>query len=351
MATEEQKRDRTAEGHVTYQKKAGHTVEEDDQVKIVTAEDSETSSIDEKYDVDSVHSSIAEEEHLTWQGQMKVALHGTTIHTIIIILVVVDALIVLFELLLEVGALGTIYCHAKGLLPEAEFCHYDNVSRAFCPPHAELILRGINISAGNGTGFCKCGFKVGRLICLRSTEEIGVNPAAVLHALSLAILCIFMVEIIMKIIAFGMPFFTHKFEVFDATVVLLSWILDVASQKEEQAFDAAGLLIMLRLWRVVRIFNGAVLSSKSRADSELKKVGHQKKKVIHALHKCQEKLASVEDANLQLKTLLEENKIPVPAKLVVVEVVQPGHVSHGSVAVEIPEGKQYLFEKLQQSYR
>ena len=57
--------DSTAEGHVTYQKKAGHTGEEDDKVKIVTAEDSETSSIDEKYDVDSVHSSIAEEEHLT----------------------------------------------------------------------------------------------------------------------------------------------------------------------------------------------------------------------------------------------------------------------------------------------
>lgn len=54
----------------------------------------------------------------------------------------------------------------------------------------------------------------------------------------------------------------------------------------------------------------------------------------------------MQDANLQLKTLLEENKIPVPAKLVVVEVVQPGHVSHGSVAVEIPEGKQYLFEKV-----
>ena len=37
-------------------------------------------------------------------------------------------------------------------------------------------------------------------------------------------------QMIMKLIAFGMPFFTHKFEVFDATVVLLSWILDVASQ-------------------------------------------------------------------------------------------------------------------------
>ena len=48
-----------------YEKKAGHTVEEDDQVHIGATEDSEASSVDEKYDVDSVHSSIAEEEHLT----------------------------------------------------------------------------------------------------------------------------------------------------------------------------------------------------------------------------------------------------------------------------------------------
>ena len=67
---------------------------------------------------------------------------------------------------------------------------------------------------------------------------------------------------------------------------------------------------------------GAVLSSKSRADSELKKVGHQKKKVIHALHKCQEKLASVEVSTgdgviwggieNRLKQSIVCMKVPVP---------------------------------------
>lgn len=119
------------------------------------------------------------------------------------------------------------------------------------------VKRGI-VVLPNGVCGARMGGKQGARMCVFEmhhftvgTEEIGVNPAAVLHALSLAILCIFMVEvsvwvyvcahvceyafsllfqIIMKIIAFGMPFFTHKFEVFDATVVLLSWILDVASQ-------------------------------------------------------------------------------------------------------------------------
>ena len=70
-------------------------------------------------------------------------------------------------------SVGNIKCYAKGLLPQAEFCHYDAASRAFCPPHAELIVQGINISAGNGTGFCSCGFKEGLLVCLRSKLTAG----------------------------------------------------------------------------------------------------------------------------------------------------------------------------------
>ena len=57
----------------------------------------------------------------------------------------------------------------------------------------------------------------------------------------------------------------------------------------------------------------------------------------------------MQDANLQLKALLEENKILVPAKLVV-EVVQPEHASHGKVSVDMSEGKQYLFEKVCHQY-
>ena len=56
-----------------------------------------------------------------WQGHMKVALHGTVVHTIIIILVVADALIVSFVLLLEVGALGK--CVSVCFACQVQ-CHY-----------------------------------------------------------------------------------------------------------------------------------------------------------------------------------------------------------------------------------
>ena len=65
----------------------------------------------------------------------------------------------------------------------------------------------------------------------------------------------------MKLIAFRMKYFTHKFEVLDGIVVVISWVLDIASLAREEAFEAAALLIVLRLWRVVRIVNGKHLQS------------------------------------------------------------------------------------------
>lgn len=42
----------------------------------------------------------------SWRGRMQVALHSTLFHIIIVTLVIADAFIVIFELLLDVGAFG-----------------------------------------------------------------------------------------------------------------------------------------------------------------------------------------------------------------------------------------------------
>ena len=133
----------------------------------------------------------------------------------------------------------------------------------------------------------------------------GVNPALVLHYFSLSILCIFMIEVLLKLIAFRMKYFTHKFEVFDGAIVVISWILDIASLREEEAFQAAQFIIILRLWRVVRVVNGALLSAKANADGELHTARKEARRVIHALHKSQEKNDTIEKENRHLKKAIK----------------------------------------------
>lgn len=74
--------------------------------------------------------------------------------------------------------------------------------------------------------------------------------------MSIAILTFFMMEIFFKIFVFRLEFFHHKFEILDAIVVVVSFILDVVLLFREHEFEALGLLILLRLWRVARIING-----------------------------------------------------------------------------------------------
>ena len=83
------------------------------------------------------------------------------------------------------------------------------------------------------------------------------------------------------------------------------------SSREESFAQVATLIIILRLWRVVRIVNGnpplslsnflslslspgAILSSKARADDQLHKARQSARDVIHALHKAQDKLNNEE---------------------------------------------------------
>jgi hypothetical protein len=49
----------------------------------------------------------------------------------------------------------------------------------------------------------------------------------VIHICSIIVLSLFMVEVILKVIYTREHFFTHKIEMIDGIIVLLSWILDL----------------------------------------------------------------------------------------------------------------------------
>lgn len=90
----------------------------------------------------------------------------------------------------------------------------------------------------------------------RDGSRPALSPQA-FHYMSFAILVFFMLEIFLKIYVFRLEFFHHKFEILDAIVVVVSFVLDLILFFKNHQFEALGLLILLRLWRVARIINGA----------------------------------------------------------------------------------------------
>ncbi|XP_051017517.1 voltage-gated hydrogen channel 1 isoform X2 [Acomys russatus] len=129
----------------------------------------------------------------------------------------------------------------------------------------------------------------------------------IFHYMSFAILVFFMLEIFFKIFVFRLEFFHHKFEILDAIVVVVSFVLDLVLLFKKHQFEALGLLILLRLWRVARIINGIIISVKTRSERQvlrLKQINLQlATKIQHLEFSCSEKEQEIE----RLSKLLKQN--------------------------------------------
>ncbi|KAL9537923.1 hypothetical protein MBANPS3_011344 [Mucor bainieri] len=92
------------------------------------------------------------------------------------------------------------------------------------------------------------------------------------EVISIVICLLFLVECLLSLIAFGpkyyLPGWPHwKLHVFDAAVVTTTLVLEVGLKGKER--EVAGLLIILRLWRVVKIIEAAILSVSYAHEEEL----------------------------------------------------------------------------------
>ncbi|CRG84098.1 hypothetical protein PISL3812_01432 [Talaromyces islandicus] len=63
--------------------------------------------------------------------------------------------------------------------------------------------------------------------------------------------CLFMVELIASVLSFGLNYFKSKFHTFDAGVIVLAFIMDVALRGVVE--ELGSLVVALRLWRVFKI--------------------------------------------------------------------------------------------------
>lgn len=83
-------------------------------------------------------------------------------------------------------------------------------------------------------------------------NEQGEYLSWLTHNTCVAILCIFLVEQLLHLLAFGWQFFTHFWMVSDLFVVSISLICETALEDwaDNGAEDSVGLLVALRLWKL-----------------------------------------------------------------------------------------------------
>ncbi|KAM5193372.1 voltage-gated hydrogen channel 1 [Mantella aurantiaca] len=141
------------------------------------------------------------------------------------------------------------------------------------------------------------------------SEKVNHIIPAIFHYLSISVLSFFLLEIAGKLYAFRLEFFHHKFEVFDAVIVIISFIIDVVYLTREDVFNAVGLLILLRLWRVARIVNGVILSVKSRAEEKINKLKEKQETLLARVAQLEQQCSQQEQEIGRLQKVLQQNNI------------------------------------------
>ncbi|VDO13953.1 unnamed protein product [Rodentolepis nana] len=77
--------------------------------------------------------------------------------------------------------------------------------------------------------------------------------ACILHFLSISILCIFVLQLAVKIMCMGRAFFRLKFEIVDGIIIIASLIADAIFVYI--ASDEITLIIVFLIWRIIRVVN------------------------------------------------------------------------------------------------
>ncbi|GAB1599919.1 uncharacterized protein LOC115214246 isoform X4 [Argonauta hians] len=120
-------------------------------------------------------------------------------------------------------------------------------------------------------------------------EEIG----HAFHLASISILAVLVAGTILKMICFGKRFFKGKLEVFDAVVLIVSFIVDlifVNGLPRYKIEEFVFILAFLLPWRVIRVVNSLVVAVKDHEHFRLKLVYSRKKKILAVLKQKELKL-------------------------------------------------------------
>uniref|UniRef100_A0A3P8TT59 Transmembrane protein 266 n=1 Tax=Amphiprion percula TaxID=161767 RepID=A0A3P8TT59_AMPPE len=145
------------------------------------------------------------------------------------------------------------------------------------------------LSAGFNCFLVACVILVVLLLMLElliDTKLLQFNNAfqfaSIIHWISLAILSVFFTETVFRIVVLGIwDYIENKVEVFDGAVIVLSLAPMVAStvaNGPSSPWDAIGLIITLRIWRVKRIIDAYVLQVKVEMELEIQQ--YEKAKAV-----------------------------------------------------------------------
>lgn len=150
-----------------------------------------------------------------------------------------------------------------------------------------------------------------------------------------------MIEITLKLYAFGWKLCHHWLEVIDMIVVLSSWVLDIVFFNNPVA-TLVGLLVFLRLWRIIRVVHGVALAAITPLEHEIEKVKETSAEAFQQMATEKKYECELEDEIAELRNMVKQKhptaQLP-PNKVRAVGIEQPNGTPASITSVTLEEVK------------
>ncbi|KAF9152333.1 hypothetical protein BG015_005449 [Linnemannia schmuckeri] len=215
--------------------------------------------------------------------------------------------------------------------PNNPYCNYSNSNLNCPPPTSHVLGHDENKEEFSASTSCvkRTRYRIGKAIECKAAHitillltlcdivlvvlQIG---ASLLHLdetehehwllalfghLSLAIVSIFMLEILLKLFSFGPRYYWKGtphwiLHLLDAFIILTSFLLEIFLKGAEQ--ELSSLLIVFRLWRVLKLTGTVAIEVSEHDQAHVALLEEKVKSLEHELEECHLKIQRLEGLNL-----------------------------------------------------
>jgi hypothetical protein len=138
-------------------------------------------------------------------------------------------------------------------------------------------------------------------------SEQGESVAKLTHTICVSVLCIFLAEQLLHLVAYGEVFFTKIWMVMDLVIVCLSLLAETVL--EDTFSGVVPLLIILRLWKICAFVFDCLLANTESTEKDEKEYGKKRPLSAMAPHKKLSKTTEKTGCRAELGELLESPMI------------------------------------------
>lgn len=219
----------------------------------------------------TAHRLIDDDEDSSFKSGLKNILNSYNFQLTLVVLVICDCMLVLGEMIIELQLMGS--CKAHELL---ESHHGHEIVETSYENNETYSL---NTTIGPEELSEHHGHE-------ESYEHLLEHLEEGFHIGSICILLLFNLDFLVRFYAFGYRYFLHLEVTLDFFIVFISLVLDVAFLINKNFKQLLFLLIILRLWRVLRILHAIITAIKTPYERKIEKLIKKRRMLSRDLRKA-----------------------------------------------------------------